>query len=133
MASVFLKAVALWGLLLLLALANGFTREALLAPRLGAAWSQPLSGLALALMIFVVTLVLLPWLGLLRPQQYWHIGLLWLILTVSFEFLFGLLVLGRDPAALLAAYDITTGNLWLLVLAAILVSPAAAARLRGIV
>ena len=54
-------------------------------------------------------------------------------MTVMFEFLFGLLVARKSWVDLLQAYDITAGNLWLLVLVVIAVSPFLAARLRGLV
>jgi len=45
--------------------------------------------------------------------MYWTIGLWWIILTVLFETGFGMLI-SDSFAELVKAYDITTGNLWLL-------------------
>ena len=54
-------------------------------------------------------------------------------MTVFFEFLFGRLVAHKSWGELLQAYDPTTGNLWLLVLLVIAVSPYLAAKLRGFI
>ena len=51
------------------------------------------------------------------------IGLLWTFLTLLFELTFGLAG-GNSLRELLAAYNPLTGNLWVLVLAATLLSPA---------
>ena len=64
-----------------------------------------------------------------RIQQ---IGIAWLTMAVAFEFLFGRLVAHKPWGELLQAYDPSTGNLWLLVLLTIAVSPWLAARIRGI-
>ncbi len=44
------------------------------------------------------------------------IGLIWLIMTVAFEFLFGHYVTGHSWSRLLQDYNLMKGRLWLLVL-----------------
>ena len=53
-----------------------------------------------------------------------RIGICWVFLTIAFEFVSGLAG-GSTITELLASYNPMTGNLWLLVLAATLLSPAA--------
>ena len=53
------RALAVWGLILLCAIANGVLREALLIPRLSARPGLLLSGL-----ILLLSWWLLPWIGL---------------------------------------------------------------------
>ena len=53
-----------------------------------------------------------------------RIGICWVFLTIAFELVSGLAG-GSTMTELLAAYNPLTGNLWLLVLAATLLSPAA--------
>lgn len=95
--------------------------------------SLPLSGISLSILILVATLLLLPFLGVLSPSQYWLVGGMWLLLTVLFEFLFGHYVMGDPWAKLLEAYNILKGNLWLLVLLVTAAAPYLAARLRGFI
>lgn len=51
------------------------------------------------------------------------VGVLWAVLTVAFELLFGHYVAGDTWAELLALYDVTRGNVWVLVPLFILVAP----------
>ena len=58
-----LRALLVWVLLLLLAIANGVLREAVLIPRLGGPSGLVLSGLLLSALILVLAWWLLPWIG----------------------------------------------------------------------
>ena len=58
-------------------------------------------------------------------KERWLTGIVWILLTVIFEFATGLSG-GNSISELLAAYNPLTGNLWLLVLAATLFSPVVA-------
>jgi hypothetical protein len=133
MTTVFIKAGALWVILVILAILNGIIRETLLVSVFGPRLALLLSGILLAVLIFAVTVVLIPWLGRLAAPYYWLVGMLWACLTVIFEFSFGHYVGGHSCETLLAAYDLTSGNLWLAVLIMTLVSPYLAARRRGMV
>jgi len=128
--SPFGKALTVWVVILLLAMANGIFREAVLAPALGAGTSLVLSGLMLCGVVFLATFLFLPWLDTRVPAHLLTIGLGWLLLTLVFEFSFGLLT-GKALPELLEAYTFQGGNLWPAVLAVIVVSPWLAARLRG--
>jgi hypothetical protein len=126
----FWKAVALWFLLVVLAIANGTLREKVLSPGLGASVGLQISGVTLSFAILLVSWFALPWYGPLRSLQYWLIGLLWLLMTVLFEFGFGHFIAHKSWAELLDAYNVSKGNLWVIVLVAIFVSPRFAALLR---
>lgn len=126
-----LKAFGIWLLLVVLAILNGALREKLLVPLFGRQAALPLSGLSLALLIFLVTWLLLPALSPLDTSGYWAIGGLWASLTVLFEFLFGHYAADKSWRELLASYDLRTGNLWPLVLLVTALAPYLAARLHG--
>ena len=129
---IYVKALAAWFFLVILAILNGTLRVKLLVPLMGEQWAQPLSGVMLSLIILLLAWLVLPWLGPLSNPSLWLIGFLWLGLTLIFEFVFGRLVAGKSWQELLAAYDITTGNLWLLVLVTTAVAPRLATKLRGL-
>lgn len=121
-----LKAVAVWALILPLAIVNGAFREAVLLPGLGNPWAQMLSGLLLSACIVGVAAAFVPRIvrgGSMRP---WRIGLLWLALTLVFEFGFGRLVAGRSWPELFAAYTFADGNIWPLVLVVTACAPSLA-------
>jgi hypothetical protein len=69
-----------------------------------------------------VWLVSLKW-KIESPNEAIIIGLIWLALTVSFEFLFGHFAMKHEWSRLLADYNIFRGRLWLLVLIWITIAP----------
>lgn len=133
MPAAILKSLAIWAAFISIAVLNGIGRETCFVPLLGPRLALPLSGITGALLFFLLTWFTLPRIGPLRPALCWWIGLAWLTLTILFECLFGRLVAGKSWTELLGAYDITGGNLWLLVLLVITVAPYAVARLRGLI
>ena len=132
MRTVVLKCAGIWASFIPLAILNGLMREKCLAPLFGHRLALALSAFSCVLLFFLLTWYSLPWLGPLKTHQYRLIGLVWLAMTVLFEFLFGRLVARKSWSELLQAYDITTGNLWLLVLLAVALSPLIVARLRSL-
>lgn len=124
------KALTVWVALLVLAIANGAVRAAILVPALGAVPGLILSGLLLACFILAAAYLSLPWLGTRRPSHLAAIGTGWLALTLIFEFSFGLLR-GMSLAELLAAHAFSGGNLWPVVLMVTALAPWLAAKLRG--
>lgn len=126
-----LKAIGIWGLILVCAVLNGAVREAVLVPTFGNPVALALSGLVLSACILVISFALVPKLGRLQGRQCLYLGLFWLCLTLAFEFGFGLLLQHRTWSELLEAYTFMNGNLWPLVLLVTLIAPLAAVRLRG--
>lgn len=122
------KALAIWIGILLLAVGNGALREGILVPVLGARAGLVLSGILLSLTIIGVAWLALPWLGTRRRPQLLGVGIGWLLLTLAFEFSFGLWQ-GKSWSTLLGAYTFEGGNLWPIVLLVTAVAPMLAARL----
>ncbi len=120
-----LKAAAVWFGLLVLAVANGFLREFVLAPALGPPADVVASGLLLAAAVVAVAWATLPWLAPSTRGQRWAIGAGWAVAVVAFEFALGV-AQGRTLAAMLAPYTFDGGNLWPLVLATTAAAPALA-------
>jgi hypothetical protein len=131
--SLLLNAGRIWIFFIVLAIVNGVIRDKFLVPLLGRRLALPFSGISLSLMIFATTFVSLPIFDSHESSQYWLIGGVWLVMTILFEFLFGRFVMGDSWEKLLDAYKVNKGNLWLLVLLVIALSPYLAAKLRGLV
>jgi hypothetical protein len=125
-----IRPFAAWLLILALAMLNGVFREAVLLPALGKPIALILSGLLLSLAILAVAVALARWLALDEPRRCFSVGLLWLCLTLVFEFGFGGMVQGRSWAEMLEAYTFKDGNLWPLVILATMFAPLVAARVR---
>ena len=56
-------------------------------------------------------------------EEAFTIGLIWLVLTVGFEFLFGHYVAGHSWGKLFQDYNILAGRVWILVLLWITIAP----------
>lgn len=123
------KALAIWFVILGLAVANGVLREAWLAPWLGAFQGLVLSGVLLCGLILASTLLALPWLRITQPAQAARVGLGWLALTLAFELGFGRLQ-GKSWSTLWQAYTFAGGNLWPLVLLVTALAPLLALQIR---
>lgn len=125
----FPHAALAWLTILLLAIGNGLLREAALVPRLGRVAGTMASGLVLIAAVFAVAWLLLRWRPARSPAQAWRLGLGWLAATLLFETGFGL-ARGLSWPELASAYTFADGNLWPLVLVAVLLAPWLCTRMR---
>ena len=125
-----LKSFAVWFGILLLAIANGGLREAIWVPEFGQTTGLLLSGISLSICIFFVALCTLPWIGKLPRVNYLVVGVVWLFLTVLFEFSFGL-AQGKSWLQLFEAYRFKDGNIWPIVLLVTVTAPYTSAKIRG--
>ncbi len=123
------RALALWLLLLFLAMANGAFRETVLIPVLGHGPGLVLSGAMLSGLVLLVAYGGVKWLGARSGKERLIVGLAWLGATVAFELAFGFLR-GQKLQDLLAAYTFHGGNLWPVVLIVVAVAPWLAGKLR---
>jgi len=110
---IILKSLLIWLCITPLAVLNGIFRETVLIPALGA-FAHPVSGILLTLCIFTVAYLLIPRLGKADKPTYVKMGLLWIVATLIFEILVGI-VENTSPAEMLEEYNIFSGNLWLLI------------------
>lgn len=116
--------LGLWGLLVVFAILNAGLRQGVLIPSLGETAGRALSSVTLSAMILVIAFAFLNWSDIQRSStDLWLMGVIWLVLTVLFEFGFGHFVMGNSWDALLADYNIFEGRIWALVLVATLVGP----------
>ena len=126
------KSLLIWLAIIPCAILNGAFREAVINPLIGEKYGEPLSGVLLCIILFVVCWFFIPRIGRGTAKIYWKIGLLWVILTILFEFGFGLLT-GDTLAELIKAYDITTGNLWSLIVLFTGIAPWLTAKMRKLI
>jgi hypothetical protein len=127
----FARAIAIWCVLLLIASFNGVLREAVLIPRTGEFLGRLISPLLLSLFILILAWLTIRWIGASTREQVWLVGVVWLVLTLAFEFLAGHYLFHNSWSSLLADYDVLRGRLWPLVLITTLVAPRLCAGLRG--
>lgn len=113
---VYLLALAVWLLLFVVAFSLGAVRELVIAPAIGEALAHVVGTLAFVAVLLGITAVLV---RRIRPRcsvtDLWLVGLLWLALTVAFEFLFFHYAAGKPWEVLLADYNVLQGRTWVLV------------------
>ena len=124
------KTLPVWLMIIPLATLNGMARDYLMQPLLGV-FALPVSGLTLCVLVLTLTWLFVPRLGIKDLRQLALVGLVWALLAIVFECLLGF-ALGRSWADLLAAYDVSSGNLWLLVVVCVGCAPWLAAKMRGL-
>ena len=110
-----IRALIVWLGILVLAFANGALREAILRPLVGELPGRAISSVSLAAAILVTTWFTIGWIRPVSTADAWTIGLVWLVLTLGFEFLAGHFIFGDPWRQLWAEYNVFRGRLWSLV------------------
>ena len=124
------RALVVWLLLLMVAIANGALREAVLTPGFGLRVAHLISTLLLSMMIVALTWLMIPWMHLRTASDALLVGIVWMGLVLAFEFLAGHFLFGRPWPYLVADYDVSRGRIWILVPLVTLLAPMWARRLR---
>ena len=117
------KYVLAWVPMVFIAMANGALREGWYGKHLSALHAHQLST-ATGLLLFGVYIG--AFIHFWRPVsagQALTIGLVWLGMTVAFEFLFGHYVAKRSWSALLHDYNLLAGRVWVVVLVWVTIAP----------
>jgi hypothetical protein len=130
---VFTRALLAWLVLLALAVVNGTAREAWLIPRIGESAGHAVSSLSLSALIFLLSWLTIGWINPATARDAFLIGLVWLALTLAFEFLAGHYVFRTPWKELLADYDVLSGRIWVLVLVTMTLAPLRTANMRHLV
>lgn len=128
---IIVKSFLIWLGIIPLAILNGGLREKILLPLLGPI-GLPLSGIILCITVFLLTYIFIPLLGNGNNTTYIKMGLLWIVSTIVFEFSLGFAT-GDSFSEMINAYNITTGNLWIIVVLFIGFAPWITATLRKII
>jgi len=110
-----LKYFFAWLPMVAIAIANGVMRGVWYEKKLGELLAHQVSTASIIILLGVyIGSVMYFW----RPEsitQALAVGLLWLGLTVAFEFLFGHYVAGHSWRRLMADYNLFAGRVWILV------------------
>lgn len=109
-----IRSLLVWLYFIPVAILNGGLRQYVLVRWFGEVGANALSGVLLSLFILLITWQLLPRIVRYNQKESYRIGIVWMLLTIGFEFIFGLTG-GISFRELLSAYNPMTGNLWLLV------------------
>jgi hypothetical protein len=125
--SPWVRAIAVWLLLLVVVVALGAAREKWLRPRLGELRAHQAGTLVAAVAVQAMALVTVRWMG--GPPL--GIGAVWLCLTVAFESAMGRLLMKRPWRCVFADYNLHAGRVWSIFLLVTLFAPWLATLLTG--
>ena len=118
-----LKYVAAWLLMPIIGIINGVIRQYGYSSALGELRAHQVSTLT-GMVLFGLYIWALTLLWKIRSSaEAIAIGLIWLTLTIAFEFLFGHYVMKHPWSRLLHDYNIFEGRLWVLVLLWVTLAP----------
>lgn len=104
-----------WLPMIPIAFANGTLRQLVFVKLVNELFAHQLSTITLMILSTVYVVLVFPKLGVKHTSQAITVGLLWLILTVAFEFMLGRLT-HRSWHSLLYDYNLLAGRIWLLFL-----------------
>jgi len=124
------RALVVWLVLIAAEIVHGVVRAVVLVPRLGPFRSNQIGVLTGSMIILVVATFFVRWIGTTDRSRLLMVGLLWLVLTLAFEMLFGRLVVKASWERLLADYNVLEGGLLPFGMMVLVLSPLIAAKIR---
>jgi len=125
-----LRSLAVWLLIICAEIIHGILRAILLVPMVGEFRSNQIGIFTGSAIILAIAYFTIRWIGAQRPKETLVVGMIWLVLTVAFEVLFGRFVVGLSWDELLAGHNIAKGGLMPLGLLILLFSAMIASKLR---
>lgn len=124
-----LKGFAVWLILMAVESVHGALRELFLAPLIGNFRARQIAVCTGSLLILGVACLFVRWMRADTTRRLIAVGLLWLLLTLLFEFGLGRFVLDYSWERMTSDYDLSRGGLMSLGLALLALAPLIASRL----
>ncbi len=85
-----------------------------------------------AILVLAIATIFVRWLDATRTSQLLNIGVVWLLLTLTFEICLGRFILGYSWERIAADYNLLQGGLMPIGLVLLMLAPLIAARIRGV-
>jgi hypothetical protein len=127
-----LKSIVVWLIFILAESLNGMMRILWLIPAWGDVLAHQISFVIGTLLILAIAILFVPWLQIRRLFPLLTVGILWALLTLAFEIALGYMIFGYSWEQIMADYNLRQGGLMPFGLAWLALSPAIAARIRGL-
>lgn len=112
-----------WVPMIFIAIMNGSIRQFVYGRWVTELTAHQISCATGIILFFIYALLIAYRMPFTTSRQAWLIGAIWLVLTIAFEFGFGLLIAGHPLSQLLQDYNIAAGRLWPLVLISLFLMP----------
>jgi hypothetical protein len=124
------KAFAVWLLIVIAESVHGIIRQLFVAPLIGDLPARQIGIPVGSVIIFAIAWACIRWIGARSFVEQLWVGLLWVVLTVIFEFSLGT-ALGYSMERMLSDYNVASGGFMSLGLLFMLFAPALVAKARG--
>jgi hypothetical protein len=118
-----LRYVLAWFALLVVAVANGALRQFTFGRRMSELRAHQLSTLTGSVLVGIVVWAVIRAWPPSSSGQALLVGLIWLVLTVAFEFFMGLVLARRPLSQVLHDYNLAAGRVWVLFLIWLTLAP----------
>jgi hypothetical protein len=128
----FVKALAVWIVMVIAAIANGVLREGVLTVYFGESGALPISGMVLSILVLSIIYLTIGIFVSDKSSFYLFLGLFWVGLTLIFEYGFGYFLRGMALGEINQVFNVLSGNLFTLVMLATLFGPLVMANFKGI-
>lgn len=125
------ESLAAWIALILAEIVHGIVRALTLVPLVGEFRSDQIGVLTGSAIIFLIACWSVRRIGAASRREWILVGAVWVVLTVAFEFAFGMLVLGLPLHEITVSYHIARGGFMPFGLAWMLFAPVMADRWRS--
>ncbi len=112
-----------WLMIIAAEIAHGMLRAATLVPMVGEVRSNQIGVFTGSAIILTIAFFTIRWIEAKRFSDLMIVGVIWLVLTVTFEILFGKFVVGRSWDRIASEYNLLNGGLMPLGLGMLLLSP----------
>lgn len=126
------RGLVIWVVIIFAESLHGTARELWLKPLVGDFRARQIAFFSGMALILALAWLFVRWLRAANTQQLLHIGLLWMVLTLLFEFALGMFVLGYTWERMWQDYNLPAGGFMGLGLLWLLFAPLLAAHIRGI-
>lgn len=117
-----IKHFFLWLPMILIAFVNATLRELLIVKYFSEFKAHQLSTIILIIFCSIYIWFVFPWLNIQNGKQAFKIGVIWVLLTVAFEFTLGRLT-NKSWSSLFQDYNLLAGRIWLLFLLSLFILP----------
>ena len=128
---VVIRGFAIWFVLIIAEIIHGILRAIVLVPIVGEFRSNQIGVFTGSAIILSIAYFTIRWIGANRPNELLLVGLIWLVLTMAFEVLFGRFMVGLSWERIASDYNVLNGGLMPLGLLVLVFSPMIASKLRG--
>jgi hypothetical protein len=125
------RAFYVWLLIAVAESVHGTLRRIFLVPWIGELLSHQIGVVIGSAIIFTIAWLCIRWFGPGSHRQQFQVGLLWVVLTLIFEFTLGYFF-GYSLERILSDYNIAKGGVMVFGVLFMLFSPAFAAKVRGL-